>query len=167
MGLISTILISCKNSECPTRSVPIRLPCPSQAKRSSRPLGQPIFAFHVNLACPSCGSIASYTTGDCHFEDIEKDLLHRDRTHKVVLSALRPCGEQNCETRIEILTLAASELTIAEVYPIIRTWFFLHLQFCPSEWYKIFRLYANRLLSRACERSTATPALWSGVDFLF
>ena len=34
-----------------------------------------------------------------------------------MLSAVPPCGEQNCEAHIEILTLVVSGPTIAEVFP--------------------------------------------------
>ena len=124
-GLLSELRVP---NSLRTHSAPLSHP----SKKTSRPSGQPILAFRLNVACPSCGSIASYTTADCHFEEIQRDLLRSDLTGKVVVSALRPCGDINCESHIEILTLMASGLTASDIYPIIRSWHFPCLEYCRS-----------------------------------
>jgi hypothetical protein len=133
MSLVSTLLLYCKNPDCESRTISIRLPCPSQAKISSRPLGQPIAVPPLHVACPKCWSVSLYhiVPQECRFESIAANLVRGDLARTVAISALRPCGNGNCEAHIEIQTLVASGLTIAEVYPVIRGWWFLEPIWCP------------------------------------
>lgn len=133
MSLVSTLLLYCKNPDCEAQTTPIRLPCPSQARTSSRPLGQPISVPPLYVACPTCASISLYriVPQECRFDPIEARLVRGDLVRTVAISALRPCGNGNCEAHIEIQTLVASGLTVVEIYPVIREWWFLEPLWCP------------------------------------
>ena len=123
-GFVSTILVRCQNPNCKAHSDPIRLPCPTGTKTSSGQLwgpkdGQPLFA-----ACPQCGLVSMYDPSAWVFDSIDRRDLEVFLLHKAALSALRPCGRENCKSRIEILTVVDSELSIAEIYPVIPSWRF-------------------------------------------
>jgi len=131
MGLVSTILVRCKNSDC-SRKDPIRLPDSTPEERTKRQLGIPILWHHSYLACPDCGAVFVFQPSECEWNQIRRDELQSILAGRVAVAALRPCGELGCESHIEIHTVVASGLTIPELYPIIRTWHFLYLTYCPS-----------------------------------
>jgi hypothetical protein len=131
-GLVSTILVRCKNSACEARSDPIRLPCPTETKTSLGRLWRPRDVQPLFAACPQCGLVSIYQPSAWVFDSIDRGDLAVFLLHHAALSALRPCGLENCEARIEILTVVDSGLSLTEIYPIIPSWRFAGGYACPA-----------------------------------
>lgn len=144
MGLVNVVKVHCLNG-CPS----ILLPDPIRDQRATNQLGIPIRKFDLIVACPHCGLVADYQDARRSLNPILRQQLTVGQRYTSPVVALRPCGQNNCEVRIEIQTLAASGQSIAEIGSTISKWqFSLHcplgphwIQALPQDSYDI--QYAN------------------------
>jgi len=144
MGLVNVVKVHCLNG-CPS----IWLPDPIRDQKATNPIWIPIRKFDLIVACPHCGRVADYQDSNRTLDQIQRQRLESGPKYTIPVVALRPCGQNNCEVRIEIQTLAARGQSIAEIRSTISKWqFFLHcplgphwIQSLPQDSYEI--QYAN------------------------